>query len=177
MIYLAYSGNGVCERVSELSESGKTMDLCKMPERIQMIEQSIVPCYLFVYGSLMRGYNNHHLLRKSKFVSNAKTCSCFSMYADEYPFVLENIENVQIEGELYYILDIDSLIDIDTLEGHPIDYIRKICKVQISDKHEPLDSFIYFKVGDINTEGCEFISTGNFNDSELSKRLKIWNSL
>lgn len=89
--------------------------------------------YLFVYGSLKKGFDNHRLLDKyAKRVGKAFTVRKFGMFEDNfgnYPYlVTEPI--YKIEGELYQISRRELLEEIDEFEGSPDYYQREKIKVK-----------------------------------------------
>ncbi len=79
--------------------------------------------YLFVYGSLKKGFDNHTILKEAKYISKAKTIDKFAMYKEEdrnYPYIVKNeIIGQSIEGELYQITREDVLKKIDDFEDAP----------------------------------------------------------
>lgn len=79
---------------------------------------------LFVYGTLKKGFYNHVLLEKSKFLGHHITGNEFTMVdLGAYPALLEE-GTTPITGEVY---EITSPIahNIDRLEGYPHFYQRK----------------------------------------------------
>ena len=84
--------------------------------------------YLFVYGSLKKGFQNEHILDKAKYISKAITVRKFSMYearGGEYPYLLKDKPSNPIKGELYKIPRKDLLKKIDLFEGSPDYYTRE----------------------------------------------------
>jgi gamma-glutamylcyclotransferase (GGCT)/AIG2-like uncharacterized protein YtfP len=87
--------------------------------------------YLFVYGSLRKGFHNHTYLEKSEFIGNYTTINKYYMYSPKscvFPYVIETqidkkAEPVPICGEVYKI-DKKVLMLLDSLEGHPSFYER-----------------------------------------------------
>jgi gamma-glutamylaminecyclotransferase len=89
--------------------------------------------YVFVYGSLKKGFYNESLLQKASYIGESITCEKYSLYKtnlDPYPFLLEenNNETTNITGEIYKI-DENILKILDRLEGYPNFYDRKIIEV------------------------------------------------
>lgn len=84
--------------------------------------------YLFVYGSLKKGFQNNDILSQANYISKAKTSSKFAMYKEvdkDYPYIIkDNISGQSIDGELYEILRKDLLEKIDKFEGAP-DYFKR----------------------------------------------------
>jgi len=83
--------------------------------------------YLFVYGTLMSGDRNHHLLDGFKYVGKGKLSGAVMYSAGGYPCVVDSpYENNIVHGEVYS--DEDDRADIwtrlDHLEGTPHMYKR-----------------------------------------------------
>lgn len=79
---------------------------------------------LFVYGTLKRGFYNHHVIAQAggEYISDAYTAKIYDMASlGAYPAMLEG-GTFSILGELYQIEDI---APVDLLEGHPDYYSRK----------------------------------------------------
>ncbi len=89
--------------------------------------------YLFVYGSLKKGFDNHILLDKyAKRVGKAFTVRKFGMFEDNfgnYPYLVPE-PICKIEGELYQISRKELLEEIDEFEGAPNYYQREKIKVK-----------------------------------------------
>ncbi|TQF09174.1 gamma-glutamylcyclotransferase [Myxococcus llanfairpwllgwyngyllgogerychwyrndrobwllllantysiliogogogochensis] len=78
---------------------------------------------VFVYGTLLSGEPNHHLLRGARLVGPARTQPRFSLY-DYGPFpALASRGKHAVEGEVYEV-DALMLAALDRLEGHPRFYER-----------------------------------------------------
>ena len=88
---------------------------------------------LFVYGSLKKGFDNHHLLSKyAKRLGKARTIKKFGMFEDSfgnYPYLI-SVPYSRIEGELYEITRKELMDKIDTFEGAPLYYQRKKIEVK-----------------------------------------------
>jgi gamma-glutamylcyclotransferase (GGCT)/AIG2-like uncharacterized protein YtfP len=99
--------------------------------------------YVFVYGSLRKGFWNHEpYLKDSKFIGMGITKEKYAMYANIIPYVVENEKISHIVGEVYEV-DEKTLERIDCLEGHPDCYKRKKVKI-ILDSGEEIEAWIYF---------------------------------
>ena len=96
--------------------------------------------YVFVYGTLRKGYWNHRLLENSKFIGEAITKEKYSLYANGIPYVVKT-PKTQIKGEVYEV-DIETLKRLDQLEGHPDFYYREKTDILINGK--PIKAWIYF---------------------------------
>ena len=117
--------------------------------------------FLFVYGSLKKGFDNHTLLDKyAKRVGKASTVGKFAMYEDSfgnYPYLVKE-PITKVMGELYEIKRKELLDEIDEFEGAPEYYQRKKIKVKT---HKGVNlAFVYIR-----------------EDEEIPKEqepLKIW---
>jgi gamma-glutamylcyclotransferase (GGCT)/AIG2-like uncharacterized protein YtfP len=117
--------------------------------------------FLFVYGSLKKGFDNHKLLQKyAKRVGKASTVGKFAMYEDSfgnYPYLVKE-PITKVIGELYEIKRKELLDKIDEFEGAPEYYQRKKIKVKT---HKGVNlAFVYIR-----------------EDEEIPKEqepLKIW---
>lgn len=102
--------------------------------------------FIFVYGTLKKGYLNHYLLVDAELIGKAKTIEKYSMYpsvCNNYPFAIESKKENFLDGEIYKI---DKTIEkkLDILEGYPDLYIKKEIDV-VLEKGEELKAIIYFK--------------------------------
>lgn len=113
--------------------------------------------YVFVYGSLKRGYHNHELLQNSEFI-------CEAISKEKYPMV--NIEELfpylinekgighNIKGEVFKI-DEETLILLDILEGYPDFYTRETIKVV--NMGIQMSAIVYFVNEDIEYKDLELL--------------------
>jgi gamma-glutamylcyclotransferase (GGCT)/AIG2-like uncharacterized protein YtfP len=115
--------------------------------------------YIFVYGTLRRGFWNHHLLKDSEFIGEGITKEKYSLYADEIPYVVKE-PLTQIKGELY-IVDDETLERLDLLEGHPSFYTRELVDVIVDNKI--YKAWIYFYPA---PEG-ELIKSGDYKKRQM----------
>lgn len=84
--------------------------------------------YVFVYGTLRKGFGNHYLLKEAEFVGFAKTKEKYTMYERVIPFVSKDRKTSQIVGEVY-LVDDNTLSRLDHLEGHPYWYYREMIDI------------------------------------------------
>lgn len=97
---------------------------------------------VFVYGTLKRGYWNHRLLEKSKFVGEG-TISGYELYdLGSYPGIIPGEKKDEVDGELYEI-DNETLIRLDRLEGEGFLYLRKEVEVDINGHMEKVLIYVY----------------------------------
>jgi len=112
-------------------------------------EDELFEVYLFVYGSLKKGFENDHILDKAKYISKATTVRKFTMYKANngaYPYLLKNKSLYPIEGELYKIARKDLLKKIDIFEGSPDYYTRESIEVKSRSFNTNKRAFTYFYV-------------------------------
>lgn len=84
-----------------------------------------------VYGTLRRGFNNHYLLKNSKFLGKRTIPAGYRKIVSGLPYLIEDDTGEGCEGELYEVTPL-VLSQLDRLEGHPDFYQRKI--IPISNK-------------------------------------------
>lgn len=109
---------------------------------------------LFVYGTLKKGFANHHLLREADYLGKGRTKRKYALYVDSIPYVVKEPATSFIYGELYQV-NASQLERIDWLEGHPNWYCRE--QIQIVDQHnKTVAAWAYLfpdRVGTLNTTG------------------------
>lgn len=104
--------------------------------------------YLFVYGSMKIGFQNHSRLINAEYLGEFTTVGKYVMYADTsnlFPYVIENEKRSSIHGELYKITNADEFKSIDELEGSPTYYYRKQVSVESKEKKQKYSAWIYFR--------------------------------
>lgn len=101
---------------------------------------------LFIYGSLKKGFDNHHLLSKhSKRLGKAITVGKFGMFEDSfgnYPYLVP-VAKMRIHGELYLIERKELLEKLDLFEGVPEYYERK--KILVKSHRGTQRAFVYIQ--------------------------------
>lgn len=92
---------------------------------------------IFVYGTLKKGYHNHHLIARQKFVCEAKTKPVYRLYHNGgFPCMVEADNNgVSVKGEIYEVDEI-CLKRLDKLEGTPYLYSRETLQIDYPEKVE-----------------------------------------
>ena len=109
--------------------------------------------YLFVYGTLKRGYgNNRHFLGDAEFVCPARTVSPYVLCNVGFPVAfkperLSMVTCLPIIGELFRV-QWEHIHHCDRLEGHPDMYRREIIQVETNDPSvSPINSYMYIGNG------------------------------
>jgi len=109
------------------------------------IEYPELPVLLFVYGTLKRGFHNHHYLLGANFKTAATTVEKFPMVARGIPYLFNTPgEGTNIIGEIYEITDINMLRAMDRLEGHPDWYRRS--PIKVTDGTTEMEALVYFSL-------------------------------
>lgn len=73
--------------------------------------------FVFVYGSLKRGFRLHKLLDGQQFAGPARTAACYRIVdCGEYPGLLDSEPGNSIHGEVYKV-DAECLSRLDQAEG------------------------------------------------------------
>jgi gamma-glutamylcyclotransferase (GGCT)/AIG2-like uncharacterized protein YtfP len=102
---------------------------------------------LFVYGSLKKGCDNHHLLAKyAKRIGKSITVGKFGMFEDSfgnYPYLVFMPLN-RVHGELYEVKQKELMDKLDDFEGVPEFYQRK--KILIKSHHGVEEAFVYIRL-------------------------------
>lgn len=84
---------------------------------------------VFVYGTLLAGDRNHHLLEGARFVAEALTEPAFILYDfGGFPGMVAG-GNQAVPGEVYEV-DEPALAAMDRLEGHPSFYQRTSIRLE-----------------------------------------------
>jgi gamma-glutamylcyclotransferase (GGCT)/AIG2-like uncharacterized protein YtfP len=101
---------------------------------------------IFIYGSLKKGFDNHHLLSKyTKRIGKAITIGKFGMFEDSfgnYPYLIP-VPKMRIHGELYLIERKELLDTLDYFEGAPEYYERK--KILVKSHRGTHRAFVYIQ--------------------------------
>lgn len=121
---------------------------------------------IFVYGTLMRGFSNHHLMKSCKFVGAATTKEKFALYVADFPFVTEKLQISPIQGEVYEVTDVESLKRLDDLEEHPTWYRRKPVTVVVEGSTGgEIEAELYFNEEYAIEGDVESVLSGYFRDA------------
>lgn len=119
--------------------------------------------YVFVYGTLKRGYWNNQLLEDQKYLGEAVTIDSFAMFDGGFPVLVPNSRGIHsdykasIRGELYEVDDY-GLSMCDQLEGHPEFYERYKLPIELlTSTAPPKREVAWVYIGKSACEGREVL--------------------
>jgi len=98
---------------------------------------------VFVYGTLKKGYQNHHVIKDSIFMGTGRTLEKYAMYQKDYPYVVKEEAESFIYGEVYSVDD-TKLALLDHLERHPEWYYRNQVDVILDGDARIIPVWLYF---------------------------------
>ncbi len=88
---------------------------------------------IFAYGTLRRGFHNHHYVRESRFLGEATTVAAYALYVTGgIPYLVAGEARYRVVGEVYRV-DAATLRRLDALEEHPRVYRRAEADVAMAD--------------------------------------------
>lgn len=96
-----------------------------------------------VYGTLKEGYGNHHLLDYCDLIGHGTTLDQYPMVGRGVPFLIDDRgkgHNVVVE---VYAVDPETLISLDSLEGHPNNYERRVKPIMLDEGGTIVECLIY----------------------------------
>ena len=101
---------------------------------------------LFVYGTLMQGYNNYRVIEPyGDYLGQARLAG-FKMLdiSGLFPAIIKSKKaNNVIKSEVYHLRDTTSaLVAMDKLEDHPNTYLRQIMTISMVDG-QTVSSWVY----------------------------------
>jgi gamma-glutamylcyclotransferase (GGCT)/AIG2-like uncharacterized protein YtfP len=100
--------------------------------------------YVFVYGTLKRGGDNHQELARQRFIGPARTAPAYRLYQlDGYPGMVEAPAGLSIEGEIWEV-DRDGLDRLDRLEGTDSGLYARV-PIRLLPPHDntPVEAYLY----------------------------------
>ncbi len=112
--------------------------------------------YLFVYGTLKRGYSRHWILDGFPFLGRAKAKGFVLYDLGPYPAMVP--EDGLVYGEVYEVSE-EVLQALDWVEGVPVLYRRELIEVVFEDG-TPLKAWAYIYNG--NVKGYPRIEDGEW---------------
>ncbi len=93
---------------------------------------------VFIYGSLKKGFSNHHMMDNAKYKYTAKTKKRYGMFQElnaNYPYLIKQSANHyhHVQGEVYEVDCSTTLKQLDKFEDAPDYYEREIVDIEIVD--------------------------------------------
>jgi gamma-glutamylaminecyclotransferase len=105
---------------------------------------------VFVYGTLMRGYANHHFMSGQTFAGTAQTPPGYTLYdLAGYPGMVREAGDAQgVFGEVWSVDD-DCLARLDALEGTSEGlYSRGVVPLGVPFAKERVEAYFYLRATD-----------------------------
>ena len=99
---------------------------------------------VFVYGTLMKGKRNHHLLKTSTFIDNGSIEGFFMFDLGTYPGVAKSKYNSKVIGEVYKV-DKQTMDKLDELEEVGYLYNKEEVEV-ILNNGDTVNAFVYIYI-------------------------------
>lgn len=99
---------------------------------------------VFVYGTLKKGFNNHHIMDGSTFIDDVETRDNYTLIVNDY-ISLYNTPGTadRTSGELYSVSE-KKLRELDYFEGCPSFYYRD--EIVVIDSNGNFhNAFVYFR--------------------------------
>jgi gamma-glutamylcyclotransferase (GGCT)/AIG2-like uncharacterized protein YtfP len=122
---------------------------------------------VFVYGSLMRGFGNHHRLTEADFLGEGKTSPGFTLVnLGAFPGMHRDRKGGVVTGEVYAVSQAE-LASLDALEGHPDFYRRQLVTVN----GRPVFTYILPRGG---YRQAPVIESGDWHDAPRPKWSGFW---
>lgn len=131
--------------------------------------------YLFVYGSLRRGFNSpayQYVSQYFQFVGDATTAGLLYNCGAFPAAVPGPVGGQKIVGELYKITEAETLAfafaqlddyeGVNESEGEPALYYRQLCMASLTHEQDEVPAWVYWYNG--NVAGCKPIASGDILD-------------
>jgi gamma-glutamylaminecyclotransferase len=99
--------------------------------------------FVFVYGTLKRGFHNHYLLADTEFIGKGVTLTKFHVRCCGFPVVFTAPAIAFVQGEVYNVTNKHTLAALDRLEGVPHMYTRERVLVDVPSRGQQFDASIY----------------------------------
>ena len=100
-----------------------------------------LPRFVFVYGTLKKGFWNHTILAKTKLVGVFETAqNKFGLLDSGFPVLIDKKTNgAVIRGEVYEVTEPSVLLRLDRLESEGSMYFRR--PITLKDFKEPCEAY------------------------------------
>lgn len=86
---------------------------------------------LYVYGTLKKGFYWHKQYLGgdwADYIGPATASPEFSLYISDLPYLVKEPTSEPVKGEIY-MTDMETIENIDLLEGHPFAYRREVISI------------------------------------------------
>jgi gamma-glutamylcyclotransferase (GGCT)/AIG2-like uncharacterized protein YtfP len=103
---------------------------------------------IFTYGTLKKGYYNHHILKDSTFIGEAKLYNSDMYDLGSFPAIKRGSSIIM--GEVYEV-STKTLKELDFLESNGFLYQRTLCEVELVDKSY-YQVYVYIYISEIDLE-------------------------
>lgn len=113
---------------------------------------------LFVYGTLKKGFTNHHHLKDATFLGKGETRLLYPMILKHpaFPYLVNKPnKGLHVKGELYEV-NYQTIFAIDELEGYPEHYTRSEIEI-VKNEHDIERAWVYFVKEKIRYTECDFL--------------------
>ena len=107
---------------------------------------------VFVYGTLRSGFSNHFIMEPTVKIGNGTTKNKYALYEAGIPYLVEDEKVSNVKGEVYFV-DETTFDILDTLEGHPSWYERKLIPVIVEGKEYTAWTYFNKPNGVLNKSG------------------------
>jgi gamma-glutamylaminecyclotransferase len=116
---------------------------------------------LFVYGTLKRGFNNHNLLERAKFIGECDEIQGVMFHLGGFPSINLVEPRTKLFGEIYEVT-LSQLGCVDSLEGHPRWYKRTLLYLPKGLGY----TWTYVYPKDLLSNVMKWVPTGRWEGSE-----------
>lgn len=96
--------------------------------------------YVFVYGTLLKGKRNHHILSNSKFIGKGTISGYFMFNLGTYPGIQKSKHDSKVIGEVYEV-DETTMKVLDELEEVGYLYNKELIDVNLENK--TIKAYVY----------------------------------
>ena len=112
-----------------------------------------------VYGTLKAGLSNHRLLSSALYRGAGATQEIYPMQTQGVPFVFDFAGiGFNITVEVYEVTSVKAKNSLDSLEGHPTTYERKLTNIKMKDGSLKT-CWLYFGNDHFHADDMEYIQT------------------
>lgn len=135
------------EELAAAPELLEAYDYEAMPSDVRQLPTEPTPdtTLVAVYGTLKSGRGNHHLLAESEFIGTGTTLDPYPMVIHGCPFVIDSKDHPKghhVVVEIYRVGGYD-MQRLDSLEGHPDWYQRRVKPMVLDATGGIIEAYIY----------------------------------